>query len=553
MYKEINYGESARNQIKHGVDALADVVKVTLGPMGKNVILERDYGGSKITKDGVTVAREVSVRDPLKRIGSELIKDVAFRTVSEVGDGTTTACVLAQAIFNRGLGFIQSEYNSMAMRRGIKTAAAVVVSKLQKYIRIPSDEDLRFIARVSANNDADLGDVVYEAIKTVGEYGFVNIEESRNSEIVTEYLMGMEFKRGLISPMFVNTNRATCELEDPLILIMDYRATDLNMLIDITNEITKLSRSIVIIAEDFSDIVVNAFAVNNSEGTIRCALVRAPGNGERIIDYLKDIAVMTGGTVYTKMTEGALKRIEDISFGSCEKILITRDSTRIIEGHGDKEKINEYTNGLQELAKSDALLYEQNKLKERIASMKGGVATIKVGAKSFVEMQEVKDRIDDSVHATQAAIKHGIVPGGGIPLFLIGKESMSDLQKDPGYGDGKYTISEKIGSMVVYEACQIPAKQILENAGLGSEFILSKIYEKNVELNADPILSCFGYDPLSESYCDFYTAGILDPAKVVIATLDYASSVAALLLTSEAVIFNDEKSRTLQEESEARK
>lgn len=544
MSKDIMYGHEARLEIKKGVDRLANAVKVTLGPKGRNVLIEADFGGSRVTKDGVTVARNIKFRDPLQKIGAEIVKDVAFRTVENAGDGTTTACLLAQHIYGEGLKHISNGADPMQLRYGIEIGADMVVEELRKAAKPIVHDQIENIARISANGDARIGKLVGDAIKQIGEYGFVSVEDSRAEETRVEITMGMEFKRGLVSPYFANTNDGTCEYQDCIIMLYDSRIDNVNEMINIVNHVTDtFQKPVMIIAEDFSDAVVHTFLLNISEGRIRAVLVRAPGFEERIGDYLDDIGILTGAKPVMKRLGHKLSDVKSIVFGESEKVIVAKHSTKIIGGKGDKIQIDNKVNELKiAMNAPDIIPFEKDKLETRIAMLNGGVAIIKAGGKSFVEMQEVKDRIDDSLHATKAAIEEGVVPGGGIALAKVARR----LRSVPVNGF-KYNIIPTqdifLGVNAVLKACEYPVRQIALNAGKSDE----KIYEEVIAQAEDFEI---GYDAYSDKWGNMYELGILDPVKVTRVAIEHAASVSALLLTTEAVVMDDNTLRKYKEERE---
>lgn len=540
-FKEVIYGQDATKGIQDGVNKLANAVKTTLGPKGRNVILEKDFGASKITKDGVTVAREILFRNPLQKIGSEIVKDVAFRTVANAGDGTTTACVLAQAILNEGLKATTTGADPTQVRRGIDKASRDIIAKLkQSAIKIDeqtTNQMIYDVATVSANNDEKLGKIVADSIIKVGKYGFVSVEESREMETKTEYTMGMEFKRGMLSPYFRNTNEGTCVLDDPLIILYDSNINNVNDIINKIDMITDKGRQFLVIAEGYSDMVVSTFIQNVIAGTIQGCIVRSPGFTETLQDYLDDISVMTGGKCIQKKLNQKLDSLEILDLGTAKKVIVSMESTKIIEGGGDPKKIEEHVKYLENKIKQEPLPYEQDKLRARIAMLMGGVGLIKVGAGSHVEMQEIKDRLDDSLHATRAAIEEGIIPGGGSLLAKIGKELLDDHIANTRQSDFS------IGYQVMCKACYSPLIQISENAGVSGKKVLEDII--STDSGTD-----YGYNALTEEYGDLIKMGVIDPVKVVRVATEHAASVSSLLITTDAVVFDDDRARKLKEENE---
>ena len=536
MFKEISYGADARHGIGAGVNALANAVKVTLGPKGRNVILGKDFGASKITKDGVTVARDITFREPLAKIGAEILKDIAFRTVDSAGDGTTTACVLGQAIFNEGMKRVSSGVDPMQMKLGIEAASAEIIKMIKESSRTISIDDLTMlenIATISANGDRKIGSLVAKAIQDVGTHGFLNIEESRSKETVVEITQGMQFARGLLNPYFANTVEGVCEFVDPFILMYDSRIDNTNEIMAIIDGVAKENKSLVLIAENFSDTVVHTLVQNFLEGRVRVIPVLAPGFTERMPDLLADVAVLTGGRVVSKVLGHKLTDLAKIFFGVAGKVIVSKNSTKIINGGGIPEKIAERVLELEHKIKTEELGYEQDKLRMRIASFKGGVGIIKVGGSSFVEMQEAKDRIDDAMHAVQCALDGGIVAGGGVALA----KAASLYRSNTPICNDEYSSGVK----VLLDACTYPLVQIAENAGKSGKLVLEQVQSS---------VGAYGYDLAAEKFGDMFEMNVIDPTKVVALALEYATSVASLLLTTEAVVFPDAKTRDLREKDE---
>ncbi len=527
--KIIKYNAEAREKLRIGVDALANAVKVTLGPRGRNVAIEKKFGPPVVTKDGVTVAKEITLKDPLENLGAQMVKEVASKTADVAGDGTTTATVLAQAIFREGLKNVTAGANPMEIKRGIEEAVRVVVEELKKMSRpITSSKEIAQVATLSANGDETIGNLIAEAMEKVGKDGVITIEESRNIDTYVEVVEGMQFDRGYISPYFVtNPDKMVAELEDALILIHDKKISSMKDLLPILEQVVRVNKPLLIIAEDVEGEALATLVVNKLRGTLRVAAVKAPGFGDRRKAMLEDIAILTGGTVISEEQGYKLEHATLDYLGKAKKITIDKDNTTIVGGQGDPDKIKARINQIKAQIETTTSEYDKEKLQERLAKLSGGVAVIYVGAATEVAMKEKKARVEDALHATRAAVEEGIVPGGGvayircIPSLLPGKGGINDkfLKGDTG-----------IGVEIVRRALEEPLRQIAYNAGKEGAIIVEKVKEGQGD---------FGWNARTEQFENLYEAGVIDPTKVARTALENASSIASLLLTTECVIVEE--------------
>ncbi len=521
MAKMIEYSADARAKLKKGVDQLADAVKVTLGPKGRNVVIEKKFGAPTVTKDGVTVAKEIELEDPMENMGAQMVKEVASKTSDDAGDGTTTATVLAQAIFNEGLKNVTAGANATEIKRGIEEAVKVVVEELKKLSRpIENKTEIAQVGAISANNDMEIGELIAEAMEKVGKDGVITVEEAKSTETTLDVVEGMQFDRGYISPYFV-TNPETMEaiLEDPLILIYDKKISAMKDLLPILEKVAQTGKSLLIIAEDVEGEALATLVVNKLRGTLRVAAVKAPGFGDRRKAMLEDIAILTGGRVISEEAGFKLENAVLGDLGSAKRVVIDKDNTTIVEGAGKTEDIQARIQQIKRQIEETTSDYDREKLQERLAKLAGGVAVIKIGAATEVEMKEKKARVEDALHATRAAVEEGIVPGGGTALL----RSIPALEKLSLEGD------RQIGVNIVRRAVEEPIRQIVNNAGLEGSVIVQRVKEaKNVN---------FGFNAAKEDYEeDMVKAGIIDPTKVVRTAIENAASVAGLLLMTEAVV-----------------
>ena len=521
MAKEITFDIDAREQLKQGVDALANAVKVTLGPKGRNVIIEKKYGAPQITKDGVTVAKEIELEDSVNNLGAQLVKEVATKTGDAAGDGTTTATVLAQAIINVGLKNVTSGANPMDLKRGIDKAVAEVVKSIRKQSQIVgSDYDkIEQVATISANNDSEIGALIAEAMKKVSKDGVITIEEAKGTDTTIEVVEGMQFDRGYISPYFVtNTEKMECEMENPYILIHDKKISSLKELLPILEPAVQSGRPLLIIAEDVDSEALTTLVVNRLRSNLKISAVKAPGFGDRRKEMLEDIAILTGGMVISEERGLKLESATLEMLGTAEKVTIDKDNTIIVNGAGKKQSIADRINQIKAQIAASTSDYDREKLQERLAKLSGGVAVLYVGAGSEVEMKEKKDRVDDALSATRAAIEEGIVPGGGVS-YIRAIEAVAKLKGD--------NDDEKTGIEIIRRAIEEPLRQIVTNAGKEGAVVVQKVSEGTGD---------FGYNARMDRYENLLAAGVVDPAKVTRVALENAASIAGMFLTTECVI-----------------
>ena len=521
MAKEITFDIDAREQLKQGVDALANAVKVTLGPKGRNVIIEKKYGAPQITKDGVTVAKEIELEDSVNNLGAQLVKEVATKTGDAAGDGTTTATVLAQAIINVGLKNVTSGANPMDLKRGIDKAVAEVVKAIRKQSQIVGNDydKIEQVATISANNDSEIGALIAEAMKKVSKDGVITIEEAKGTDTTIEVVEGMQFDRGYISPYFVtNTEKMECEMENPYILIHDKKISSLKELLPILEPAVQSGRPLLIIAEDVDSEALTTLVVNRLRSNLKISAVKAPGFGDRRKEMLEDIAILTGGMVISEERGLKLESATLEMLGTAEKVTIDKDNTIIVNGAGKKQSIADRINQIKAQIAATTSDYDREKLQERLAKLSGGVAVLYVGAGSEVEMKEKKDRVDDALSATRAAIEEGIVPGGGVS-YVRDIEAVAKLKGD--------NNDEKTGIEIIRRAIEEPLRQIVTNAGKEGAVVVQKVSEGTGD---------FGYNARMDRYENLLAAGVVDPAKVTRVALENAASIAGMFLTTECVI-----------------
>ena len=518
--KQLAFDEDARNAIRHGVDALADAVKVTLGPKGRNVVIDKKFGAPTITKDGVTVAKEIELEDPNENMGAQMVKEVASKTSDVAGDGTTTATILAQAIYREGLKSVAAGHNPMALKRGIEKAVESAVSNLHDMSReIGEKTEIAQVAGISANNDQAIGDLIADAMEKVGKDGVITVEEAKSLETTLEVVEGMQFDRGYLSPYFVtDADRMEVILEDPYILIHEKKISALKDLVPLLEKSAQHGKPLLILAEDVEGEALATLVVNKIRGTIQAAAVKAPGYGDRRTAMLEDIAVLTNGRVISEDLGIKLENVTLGDLGSTKRIVIDKDNTTIIEGTGSKESIQGRISQIRSQIEDTTSDYDQEKLQERLAKLAGGVAVINVGAATEVEMKEKKARVEDAMHATRAAVEEGIVPGGGVALV----RTISALG-DVGASDS----TEELGVAIVRRALEEPLRQIAHNAGQEDSVVLAKVRDEGENV---------GYDALRDEFNDMFEAGVIDPTKVVRVALQNASSIAALMITTEALV-----------------
>ena len=521
MAKNITFNTDARDSLKKGVDALANAVKVTLGPKGRNVVIDKKFGGPSITKDGVTVAKEIELEDAMENMGAQMVKEVASKTADIAGDGTTTATVLAQAIVNAGLKNVAAGANPMDLKRGIDKAVNEIVKNINKISQeVGSSYDkIEQVASISANNDNVIGSLIAEAMKKVKTEGVITVEEAKGTETNVEVVEGMQFDRGYLSPYFItDPDKMETELESPYILLYDKKISSMKDLLPILEQTAQGGKPLMIIAEDVDGEALSTLVVNKLRGALKVAAVKAPGFGDRRKAMLEDIAILTNATVVSEERGFKLESTSIDMLGTCEKVVIDKDNTTIVNGSGDKNDIKARVNQIKSQIESSTSDYDKEKLQERLAKLAGGVAVLYVGAASEVEMKEKKDRVDDALAATRAAVEEGIVPGGGIAIIRAAK-TLSKVK-----GDNE---DEQTGINIVERAVEEPIRQIVENAGLEGSVVVSKIKDGKDD---------FGFNAKNEKYENMLKAGIIDPAKVVRVALENASSVAGMLLTTECVI-----------------
>ncbi|QWK12364.1 MAG: chaperonin GroEL [Aquificota bacterium] len=522
--KKVIYGEDARARLKAGVDKLANAVKVTLGPRGREVIIEKKWGTPLVTKDGVTVAKEIELKDPYENMGAQLVKEVASKTADVAGDGTTTATVLAQAIFTEGLKAIASGANPMDIKRGIDKAVERVVEEIKKQsIQVSGRKEIEQVATISANNDPEIGKIIADAMEAVGKDGVITVEESKSAQTTLETVQGMQFDRGYLSPYFVtNPDKMEAVLEDPYILIYEKKISNVKDLLPVLEQVVRAGRPILIIAEDVEAEALATLVVNHIKGVIRACAVKAPGFGQRRKDYLQDIAILTGGTAITEELGIKLESVTLDMLGRADKVIVDKDNTTIVGGKGSKENINARIEQIKKQIVETTSDYDREKLQERLAKLSGGVAIIRVGAATEAELKEKKARVEDAVHATKAAVEEGIVPGGGVALVRA-SEALEDLKVD--------NPDQQIGVDIVKKACRTPLRQIATNAGFEGYVILEKVIQLGKEKGKN-----WGFDAGAGEYKDMVEAGIIDPTKVVRTAIQNAASVAGTMLTAEALV-----------------
>ena len=523
MAKDIKFDIEARDGLKKGVDALANAVKVTLGPKGRNVIISKSFGSPTITKDGVTVAKEVELDDELENMGAQMVKEVASKTNDLAGDGTTTATVLAQAIVKEGLKNVAAGANPMDLKRGIDKAVKVIVSDLEKQAQKVgnSSEKIKQVAAISANNDNTIGDLIATAFEKLGKEGVITVEEAKGMETYVDVVEGMQFDRGYLSPYFVtDADKMIADLENPYILLFDKKISNLNEILPILEPVAQSSRPLLIVAEDVDGQALATLVVNKLRGGLKIAAVKAPGFGDRRKAMLEDIAILTGGTVISEERGFSLENATLDLLGTAETITIDKDNTTIVNGNGNAEAIKARVNQIKAQIETTTSDYDKEKLQERLAKLAGGVAVLYIGAASEVEMKEKKDRVDDALHATRAAVEEGIVAGGGVALVRA-KKALEKIATD--------NLDETTGVQIVNKAIESPIRTIVENAGGEGSVVINKVLEGTKN---------FGYDAKSETYVDMLEAGIIDPKKVTRVALENAASVAGMILTTECALID---------------
>src|SRR6058998_1256848 len=517
--KQIVHGDQSRQAILRGVNQLADVVKITLGPKGRNVVLDKKFGSALITKDGVTVAKEIELKDPLENMGAQMVREVASKTSDVAGDGTTTATILAQAIFREGVKAVAAGANPMAIKRGIEKAVEVAVEEVKKLSKPVSGDMIAQVGTISANSDSTIGNIIADAMKKVGKDGVITVEESKTMTTELQTVDGMQFDRGYLSPYFVSdAERMECVLEDPYILIHEKKISNMKDLLPLLEQIARAGKPLLVIAEEVEGEALATLVVNKLRGTLNCAAVKAPGFGDRRKAMLEDIAALTGGTAITEDLGIKLENIKLEDLGKAKKVVVDKDNTTIVEGAGKSSAIEGRIKQIRAQIEETTSDYDREKLQERLAKLAGGVAVIKVGAATETAMKEKKARVEDALNATRAAVEEGIVPGGGVALLRTAK-SIDKLKLE---GD------EAVGAMIVRRALEEPIRQIVENAGAEGSVIVEKVKHETVATR--------GFDADSMEFVDMLQAGIIDPTKVERVALENAASIAALLLTTEALV-----------------
>ncbi len=522
--KQIVFDVQARNKILSGVDSLADAVKVTLGPKGRNVVIEKSWGAPVVTKDGVTVAKEIEIEDPFENMGAQMVKEVASKTSDTAGDGTTTATVIAQSIYKTGIKLVAAGHNPMELKRGIDLSVQAIVEKLHELSRPISDnQEIAQVGTVSSNGDHTIGDIIAKAMDTVGKKGVITVEENKGLETELNTVDGMQFDRGYLSPYFVtDADRMETVLEDPYILIHEKKLSSMRELLKVLDRVVQTGKPVLVIAEDIDGEALATLVVNKLRGLLQCAAVKAPGFGDRRKQMLEDIAVLTGGRMIAEELGIKLENLQLSDLGTAKRIIITKDNTTIVDGAGTEDAIQARIKQIEAQIENTTSDYDREKLQERLAKLSGGVAVIRVGAATEVEMKEKKARVEDALHATRAAVEEGVLPGGGVALIRAAVV-LDDLET---------TQEQKFGVDIVKRAIQEPLRLIVENAGEEPSIVLNKVAEGE---------SDFGYNAQTAKYENLLETGVIDPTKVTRSALQNAASVAALLLTTEAMIADEKE------------
>ncbi|MGB0573862.1 MAG: chaperonin GroEL [Hyphomicrobiales bacterium] len=519
--KEVKFSADARDRMLHGVNILADAVKVTLGPKGRNVVIDKSFGAPRITKDGVTVAKDIELQDKFENMGAQMLREVASKTNDVAGDGTTTATVLAQAIVKEGVKAVAAGMNPMDLKRGVEIAVVAAIKDLtSKSKKIKSSDEVSQVGTISANGEAIIGEKIAEAMQVVGNDGVITVEESKALEFELETVEGMLFDRGYLSPYFItNAEKMICDLEDPYILLFEKKLSTLQPMLPILEQVVQNGKPLLIIAEDVEGEALATLVVNKLRGGLKVAAVKAPGFGDRRKAMLEDIAILTGGQVISEDIGIKLENVSLDMLGNAKRVSITKEETTIIDGSGTKKDIEARVSQIRQQIEDTTSDYDREKLQERLAKLSGGVAVIKVGGATEIEVKEKKDRVDDALNATRAAVEEGVLPGGGVALLRCTKavKALTDKNADI-----------QAGINIVLKALEAPIRQIVENAGVEGSIVVSKVLENNTH--------SFGFDAQSETYTDLVKAGIIDPTKVVRTALQDAASVASLLITTEAMI-----------------
>jgi chaperonin GroEL len=520
--KDVYFGNDSRSKMVEGVNILANAVKVTLGPKGRNVVIERSFGGPAVTKDGVTVAKEIELKDKLQNMGAQMVKEVASKTADNAGDGTTTATVLAQAIVKEGMKYVTSGHNPMDLKRGIDKATHAAVEQLAKLSKpCETSAEIAQVGTISANADAEIGKMIADAMERVGKEGVITVEDGKSLQNELDVVEGMQFDRGYLSPYFINNqDKQTVELDQPFILLFDKKITNIRDMIPVLEAVSKAQKPLLIIAEDVEGEALATLVVNSMRGIVKTCAIKAPGFGDRRKAMLEDLAILTGGQVVAEELGLTLDKITIEHLGMAGRVEVSKENTIIIDGAGDADKIEARVKAIRTQAEEATSDYDREKLNERVAKLAGGVAVLRIGAATEVEMKEKKDRIDDALHATKAAVQEGIVPGGGVALIRA-KQAIVGLTGD--------NADQQAGINIVLRAMEEPLRCIVSNAGESADVVLNAVANGTGN---------YGYNAATEQYCDMMTAGVIDPAKVVKTALVNAASVAGLLLTTDCAIFD---------------
>ena len=520
--KDVYFGNDSRSKMVEGVNILANAVKVTLGPKGRNVVIERSFGGPAVTKDGVTVAKEIELKDKLQNMGAQMVKEVASKTADNAGDGTTTATVLAQAIVKEGMKYVTAGHNPMDLKRGIDRATMAAVEALGRISKpCETDEEIAQVGTISANSDAGIGKMIADAMAKVGKEGVITVENGKSLQDELDVVEGMQFDRGYLSPYFINNqDKQVVELDNPFILLFDKKITNIRDMIPVLEAVAKAGKPLLIVAEDVEGEALATLVVNNMRGTVKTCAIKAPGFGDRRKAMLEDLAILTGGKVIAEELGYTLDKVTAEDLGMAGRVEISKENTIIIDGAGDADKIKARVAAIRVQAEEATSEYDKEKLQERVAKLAGGVAVIKVGGATEVEVKEKKDRIDDALHATKAAVQEGIVPGGGVALVRA-KQAIAGLKGD--------NADQQAGINIVLRAMEEPLRCIVSNAGESADVVLNRVAEGTGN---------FGYNAATEQYVDMLTDGVIDPTKVAKTALVNAASVAGLLLTTDCAIFD---------------
>ena len=520
--KDVYFGNDSRSKMVEGVNILANAVKVTLGPKGRNVVIERSFGGPAVTKDGVTVAKEIELKDKLQNMGAQMVKEVASKTADNAGDGTTTATVLAQAIVKEGMKYVTSGHNPMDLKRGIDRATHAAVEQLAKLSKpCETSAEIAQVGTISANADAEIGKMIADAMERVGKEGVITVEDGKSLQNELDVVEGMQFDRGYLSPYFINNqDKQTVELDQPFILLFDKKITNIRDMIPVLEAVSKAQKPLLIIAEDVEGEALATLVVNSMRGIVKTCAIKAPGFGDRRKAMLEDLAILTGGQVVAEELGLTLDKITIEHLGMAGRVEVSKENTIIIDGAGDADRIEARVKAIRTQAEEATSDYDREKLQERVAKLAGGVAVLRIGAATEVEMKEKKDRIDDALHATKAAVQEGIVPGGGVALIRA-RQAIDGLTGD--------NADQQAGINIVLRAMEEPLRCIVSNAGESADVVLNAVANGT---------GSYGYNAATEQYCDMMTAGVIDPAKVVKTALVNAASVAGLLLTTDCAIFD---------------